>query len=86
LFTAVKLSTKEKEASSQGFSILAGYILEEIKKKIYDFARNNVSRRFHDRNVYGSKKFNKETLQKPSESQINFDKNQQKLFTITPAG
>jgi hypothetical protein len=27
LFTAVKLSTKEfKEASSQGFSILAGYI------------------------------------------------------------
>jgi hypothetical protein len=33
LFTAVKLSTKEfKEASSQGFSILAGYILEEIKR------------------------------------------------------
>jgi hypothetical protein len=30
LFTAVKLSTKKfKEASSQGFSILAGYILEE---------------------------------------------------------
>jgi hypothetical protein len=34
LFTAVKLSTKEfKEASSQGFSILAGYIFEEIKRK-----------------------------------------------------
>jgi hypothetical protein len=33
LFTAVKLSTKEfKEASSQGFSILAGYIFEEIKR------------------------------------------------------
>jgi hypothetical protein len=33
LFTAVKLSQKEfKEASSQGFSILAGYILEEIKR------------------------------------------------------
>jgi hypothetical protein len=31
-----------------------------------------MSLEFHDRNVYGSKKFNKETLPKPSESQIEF--------------
>jgi hypothetical protein len=81
LFTAVKLS-EFKEASSQGFSILAGYIFGGNKEneKIDDFARNNVSRRFHDRNVYGSKKFNKETLQSQADRRSNFDKNQQKLL------
>jgi nitrogenase subunit NifH len=45
LFTAVKLSKEFKEASSQGFSILAGYIFgNKENENSHDFTSNNVSR------------------------------------------
>jgi hypothetical protein len=40
LFTAVKLSKEFKEASSQGFSILAGYIFgNKENENSHDFAQ-----------------------------------------------
>jgi predicted lactoylglutathione lyase len=76
LFTSVKLSTKEfKEASSKGFSILAGYIFGGNEKNEKISMTSPVAMSLEDSMTVMflvPKKFNKETLPKPSESQIEF--------------
>jgi hypothetical protein len=74
LFTAVKLSKEFKEASSQGFSILAGYIFGGNKEN-EKIAMTSVTMSLEDSMTVMfmvPKKFNKETLPKPSGSQIEF--------------
>jgi hypothetical protein len=76
LFTSVKLSTKEfKQASSQGFSILAGYIFGGNKKNEKIAMTSPVTMSLEDSMTVMfmvPKKFNKVTLPKPNESQIEF--------------
>ncbi|PKH67868.1 soul heme-binding protein [Flavobacterium sp. ALD4] len=76
LFTSVKLSTKEfKEASSKGFSILAGYIFGGNEKNEKISMTSPVAMSLEDSMTVMflvPKKFNKETLPQPSESQIEF--------------
>ena len=76
LFTSVKLSTKEyKEASNKGFSILAGYIFggNETNEKIS--MTSPVAMSLEDSMTMMflvPKKYKKETLPKPKQSQIKF--------------
>ena len=71
LFTSVKLSTKEfKEASSKGFSILAGYIFGGNEKNEKISMTSPVAMSLEDSMTVMflvPKKFNKETLPQPSE-------------------
>jgi hypothetical protein len=83
LFTAVKLSTKKfKEASSQGFSILAGYIGgNKENEKIAMTSPVTMSLEDSMTVMFMvPKKFNKETLPKPSGSQIEFRQEPAKLL------
>ncbi len=76
LFTSVKLSTKDyKDASSKGFSILAGYIFggNETEEKIA--MTSPVAMSLEDSMTVMfmvPKKFNKETLPQPNQGQIEF--------------
>lgn len=76
LFTSVKLTTKEfKEASSKGFSILAGYIFGGNEKNEKISMTSPVSMSLGDSMTVMflvPKKFKKETLPQPSQSQIEF--------------
>jgi hypothetical protein len=76
LFTSVKLSTKEfKQASSQGFSILAGYIFGGNEENEKIAMTSPVTMSLEDSMTVMfmvPKKFNKQTLPKPSESKIEF--------------
>jgi hypothetical protein len=76
LFSSVKLSTKDyKEASSKGFSILAGYIFGGNEKNEKIAMTSPVSMSLEDSMTVMfmiPKKFKKETLPQPSQSQIEF--------------
>jgi hypothetical protein len=76
LFTSVKLSVKEyKEASSKGFSILAGYIFGGNERNEKISMTSPVSMSLEDSVTMMfmvPKKFNKETLPQPNQSQIEF--------------
>lgn len=76
LFTSIKLDTKEfKKASSKGFSILAGYIFGGNQKNQKIAMTTPVAISLEDSMTVMflvPKKFNKETLPQPSQSQIEF--------------
>lgn len=76
LFTSVKLSTREyKNASSKGFSILAGYIFGGNERNEKIAMTSPVAMSLEDSMTVMfmvPKKFKKETLPKPSQSQIEF--------------
>ena len=76
LFTSVKLSTKNyKESSSQGFSILAGYIFGGNDRNEKIAMTSPVAMSLEDSMTMlfmVPKKFDKETLPKPNQSQIVF--------------
>jgi hypothetical protein len=76
LFTSVKLDTKEfKEASSRGFSILAGYIFGGNEKNEKIAMTSPVAMSLEDSMTVMflvPKKFNKESLPGPNQSQIKF--------------
>jgi len=76
LFTSVKLSNSEyKKASSKGFSILAGYIFGGNETKEQISMTSPVAMSLEDSMTVMfmvPKKFNKETLPKPDQSQIEF--------------
>lgn len=76
LFTSVQLSdNKYKEASSKGFSILAGYIFGGNKKKEKIAMTSPVAMSLEDSMTMMfmvPKKFKKETLPQPDQSQIKF--------------
>jgi hypothetical protein len=76
LFTSVKLSTREyKDASSKGFSILAGYIFGKNERNEKIAMTSPVAMSLEDSMTVMfmvPKKFKKETLPKPSQSQIEF--------------
>jgi hypothetical protein len=76
LFTSVQLSgNKYKEASSKGFSILAGYIFGGNNKKEKIAMTSPVAMSLDDSMTMMfmvPKKFKKETLPQPDQSQIKF--------------
>ena len=76
LFTSVQLSgNKYKDASSKGFSILAGYIFGGNEKQEKIAMTSPVAMSLEDSMTMMflvPKKFNKETLPQPNESQIKF--------------
>jgi hypothetical protein len=76
LFTSVQLSgNKYKEASSKGFSILAGYIFGGNKKKEKIAMTSPVAMSLDDSMTMMfmvPKKFKKETLPHPDQPQIKF--------------
>ncbi len=76
LFTSVTLSTSEyKEASSKGFSILAGYIFGGNKTQEKISMTSPVAMSLEDSMTVMfmvPKKFNKENLPTPDQSQIEF--------------
>lgn len=76
LFTTVKLSTKEyKDASSKGFSILAGYIFGGNQRNEKIAMTSPVAMSLEDSMTMMfmvPKKFNKETLPQPNQSAIEF--------------
>jgi hypothetical protein len=76
LFTSVQLSgTKYKDASSKGFSILAGYIFGGNKKNEKIAMTSPVAMSLEDSMTMMfmvPKKFKKETLPQPDQSQIKF--------------
>ncbi|MBC7653576.1 MAG: heme-binding protein [Oligoflexus sp.] len=76
LFTSVKLSSnKYKESSSKGFSILAGYIFGGNEKNEKIAMTSPVAMSLEDSMTMMfmvPKKFNKETLPQPNQSQIKF--------------
>jgi hypothetical protein len=91
LFTSVKLKTSDyKKGSSQGFSILAGYIFggNDENKKIA--MTSPVSMSLEDSMTMMfmvPKKFNRENLPKPNTSQIEFkEEPAKKMAAITFGG
>ena len=76
LFTSVKLSTKGyKDASSKGFSILAGYIFGKNERNEKISMTSPVAMTLEDSMTMMfmvPKKLNKKTLPKPDQSQIEF--------------
>jgi hypothetical protein len=76
LFTSVKLSTTTyKEASSKGFSILAGYIFGGNEKNEKIAMTSPVTMSLQDSMTMMfmvPKRFKKETLPQPNQSQIQF--------------
>jgi hypothetical protein len=76
LFTSVKLPIKNyKEASSKGFSILAGYIFGGNERKEKISMTSPVAMSLEDSMTVMfmvPKKFKKETLPQPNQSQIEF--------------
>jgi hypothetical protein len=76
LFTSVNMSgNKYKESSSKGFSVLAGYIFGGNKKNEKIAMTSPVAMSLGDSTTMMfmvPKKFNKETLPQPNESQIKF--------------
>ena len=76
LFTSVKLSTKNyKESSSKGFSILAGYIFGGNDRNEKIAMTSPVAMSLEDSMTMlfmVPKKFDKETLPQPNQSQIKF--------------
>ena len=76
LFTSVQLTTKEyKSASSKGFSILAGYIFGGNERNEKISMTSPVSMSLEDSMTMMfmvPKKFNKETLPRPNQSDIEF--------------
>jgi hypothetical protein len=76
LFTSVQLSgNKYKDASSEGFSILAGYIFGRNNKKEKIAMTSPVAMSLEDSMTMlfmVPKKFKKETLPLPDQSQIKF--------------
>ncbi|MFT4737475.1 MAG: hypothetical protein ACI8QD_000481 [Cyclobacteriaceae bacterium] len=76
LFTSVKLASNEYDrASSQGFSVLAGYIFGGNKRNEKIAMTSPVSMSLEDSMTMMfmvPKKFNKETLPQPNTSQITF--------------
>lgn len=76
LFTSVQLNgNKYKEVSSKGFSILAGYIFGGNEKKEKIAMTSPVAMSLDDTMTMMfmvPKKFSKESLPKPNESQIEF--------------
>jgi hypothetical protein len=88
LFTAVKLSTKEfKEASSQGFSILAGYILKIKRMKKYMTSPVTMSLEDSMTVMFMvPKNLIKKRFQSQANRRSNFDKNQQKTVAAITFG
>lgn len=76
LFTSVQLSgNKYKDASSKGFSLLAGYIFGGNKENEKIAMTSPVAMSLEDSMTMMfmvPKKFNKETLPEPNQSQIKF--------------
>jgi len=76
LFTSVKLSSKKyKEASSKGFSILAGYIFGNNNRNEKIAMTSTVSMSLKDSTTMMfmvPKKYKKETLPQPNLSKIKF--------------
>ena len=76
LFTSVKLSSNEyKKASRKGFSILAGYIFGGNEKNEKIAMTSPVAMSLEDSMTMMflvPKKFNKENLPRPNQSQIEF--------------
>ncbi|MGK0235969.1 MAG: hypothetical protein ACI9EK_002512, partial [Psychroserpens sp.] len=76
LFTSVKLTTNEyKDGSSKGFSILAGYIFGKNERNEKIAMTSPVSMSLEDSMTMMfmvPKKFKKETLPQPNQSQIEF--------------
>ena len=84
LFTTVKLSSKGyKNTSSQGFSILAGYIFGNNERNEKISMTSPVSMSLEDSVTMMfmvPKKLNKETLPKPNQSTIEFKEEPAKLL------
>ncbi len=90
LFTAVNLNSKTyKDASSQGFSILAGYIFGGNEKKEKIAMTSPVAMSLSDSMTMMfmvPKKLNKETLPKPDQSQIKFQEEPAKTVAAITFG
>jgi hypothetical protein len=91
LFTAVKLDTdKYKQASSKGFSILGGYIFGKNEKKEQISMTSPVALSLEEEMTIMflvPKKFTKETLPKPENSDIQFiEVPEKKMAAITFGG
>ena len=85
LFTSVKLSSKKyKEASSKGFSILAGYIFGNNNRNEKIAMTSPVSMSLKDSTTMMfmvPKKYKKETLPQPNLSKIKFKEEPAKTVT-----
>lgn len=91
LFTSVKLSTNAyKDASSKGFSILAGYIFGGNNRNEKIAMTSPVAMSLQDSMTMMfmvPKKFNRETLPQPNQSQIEFKEEPAKIVAaITFSG
>lgn len=90
LFTTVTLTSKGyKNTSSQGFSILAGYIFGKNDRKEKISMTSPVSMSLEDSTTMMfmvPKKLNKETLPKPEQSGIQFKQEPAKLLAAISFG
>jgi len=90
LFTSVTLTSKGyKNTSSQGFSILAGYIFGKNDRKEKISMTSPVSMSLEDSTTMMfmvPKKLNKETLPKPEQSGIEFKEEPAKLLAAISFG
>lgn len=90
LFTSVKLSTKGyKNSSSEGFSILAGYIFGNNEKNEKIAMTSPVSMSLEDSTTMMfmvPRKFNKDMLPKPNQSVIKFKEEPRKTVAAISFG